>query len=218
MTKHVLVAALLAGLTIACLPILQGQEVVPAEPRQQAPRQQGIDPSDAVGAGDFYKASDLMGMSVQGSDGQVIGRVKDLLIDSRSEQVRYMLLDSGVAAQAGAEVSSDLLVVPAAVAEFNYFVDQPDQRFIRINFDRQRLTRAPRIPSVEIRGLRNPQWVVEVDQFYNVRARRAARPDLDRQTRERRQEIRQERRLNETTPQPSETDGQQPQSENNTGN
>jgi sporulation protein YlmC with PRC-barrel domain len=137
----------------------------------------GVQP-DAQGA-EFYRASELIGMTVHGADNQPIGQVKDLLIDGRTEQIRYLILDGGESLQVE---GGQLLVLPWIMAEPRLVADAPDQRFIMVDVDRQRLLEAPMLTTAQFRTLPDPALFARVDAFFEVDSldeRRTLRPGAD---------------------------------------
>lgn len=164
----------LAAMGAAVLALAAADAANAQAPRVRVGGEAGV---DVETGSDFYRASELVGMTVKDADGDSLGVVKDLLIDSRTEQVQYLLLEpSGIA-----ELREKIIVVPWTVAEAHY-VAVPDQRFITLHIARDRVLRAPAFAFTEFRTLRSPRWVTEVNQFFDVdiRERRGVlRPDLD---------------------------------------
>ena len=52
-------------------------------------------PADARDRSGVLKASDLVGMKVQGTDGKNLGTIKDLVIDQEDGAIQYAVLDFG---------------------------------------------------------------------------------------------------------------------------
>jgi sporulation protein YlmC with PRC-barrel domain len=52
-------------------------------------------PADARDKSGVLKASDLIGMKVQGTDGKNLGTIKDLVIDREDGEIQYAVLDFG---------------------------------------------------------------------------------------------------------------------------
>lgn len=81
---------------------------------------------------------DIRGWDLRGTDGDVIGSIKDLIVDPNIEKVRYLdvVLDSSLAS---AEDSERHLLIPIGMAR----VDEEDD-FVTVNgVDRGTLTRMP---------------------------------------------------------------------------
>ncbi|MBA3312227.1 MAG: PRC-barrel domain-containing protein [Planctomycetota bacterium] len=121
----------------------------------------------------FYRASEVIGTSVKGEDGQSMGRIEDLLIDGKSQQIRYFILSDGEKVDANAQTpaarsSSNVTVVPWSVAR-PQFGRGPDSRFVTVPFARQRLQQAPTYTWQEIQTAPT-RWAPDVDRFYNVPA------------------------------------------------
>lgn len=129
--------------------------------------------TDRERAAGFYRASELIGTSVRGDDGQSMGRIDDLLIDGQSQQIRYFILSDGEKVDANAQSpearsSSNVTVVPWSVAR-PQFGRTPDNRFVTVPFARQRLQQAPTYTWQEIQTAPT-RWAPDVDRFYNVPA------------------------------------------------
>ena len=117
----------------------------------------------------FYRVSEMLGMSVRSQDGRELGSIRDLVIDSRTQQVQYFVLSGGRTVEA----SSDLVVMPWAVAE-----PQFQERRVIVEVPAEGLQHAPVIPPQQLHGV---EWTTRVDRFYNVPQRhRVLRPDFDR--------------------------------------
>lgn len=128
--------------------------------------------SDEKEAG-FYRASEVIGTQVRGDDGKSLGRINDLLIDSKSQQIRYFILSDGdkvdanaTARTPSAQSSSNLTVVPWTVAR-PQFGRTPESRFVTVPFAQTRLQQAPTYTWQEIQTAPT-RWVPDVNRFYNV--------------------------------------------------
>ncbi|MBW3542303.1 MAG: PRC-barrel domain-containing protein [Planctomycetes bacterium] len=129
------------------------------------------------GDSQFYKASEIIGTTVKGQDGQALGRVKDLMIDARSEEVRYLILEGETALKA----EGKLFVMPWVVAEPHHGRTAAD-RYLTVGIERQRLMQAPTIGVTDFRSLNDVSWTTRVDTFYKAdadRRRKVLRPNLD---------------------------------------
>jgi sporulation protein YlmC with PRC-barrel domain len=91
MSKELLGAAsavaLLAGVAAA-------QDAGPgATPTPAAPTT--ATPAPAATAGEAVRAADMIGRSVQGSDGKPLGKVKDAVVDAQSGKIQKLVIASG---------------------------------------------------------------------------------------------------------------------------
>lgn len=121
----------------------------------------------------FFRASELIGTNVKGQNGQSLGQIQDLLIDRRSQQIRYFILGNGKTVNAqgndgNAQASSNVHVIPWSVAK-PQFADTRDNSFVTVPLEQQRLQQAP---TYTWQQLQQPQagWVNDVNRFYNVPA------------------------------------------------
>jgi sporulation protein YlmC with PRC-barrel domain len=131
----------------------------------------------------FYRASELIGTQVRGEDGQKMGRIEDLLVDGRNQQIKYFILSDGAKVDANAnpdartpaaQSNSNLTVVPWSVAK-PQFGRTPDSRFVTVPFAQQRLQQAPTYTWQEIQSAPTT-WAPAVDRFYNTPAGNVAVP------------------------------------------
>lgn len=155
-------ATAVAGAQAPPQPPADGVAPPPRSDRARADREAG-----------FYRASEILGTTVRGSDGQELGQVQDLLIEQRSQQIRYFILGQGEAVDA----QGSLTVVPWMAARPMF---QGDQRFIDVKLEQQRFREAPTFTWQEIQS--GPaQWSTRVDQFYGVSGRRGGvRGEIER--------------------------------------
>jgi sporulation protein YlmC with PRC-barrel domain len=123
----------------------------------------------------FYRASEVIGTQVKSDDGKSLGRINDLLIDGKSQQIRYFILSDGDKVDANANVrtpnaqsSSNLTVVPWSVAR-PQFTGARESRFVTVPFAQTRLQQAPTYTWQEIQSTPT-RWVPDINRFYNVPA------------------------------------------------
>src|SRR5262245_50289419 len=105
--------AIAVGLCLASMAKAQERVIRPGAAAQ----------ADADGDG-FFKASDLIGMKVQGSGNEELGTVQDMFIDARTNQIEYLILDTGVLADLGGKqpVIPWVLVEPHFVGDAHFLV------------------------------------------------------------------------------------------------
>lgn len=133
--------------------------------------------ADAQSTGAFYKASDLIGMEVHGQNNEDIGEVQDLLVDSATNEIEYLVLDTGVFA----DLDGKQPILPWAVVDVHAAADA-DEHYILVPLTEERIKTAPALNIAEVDLMRTATWINQVDTFYeaDINQRRTARPDLDR--------------------------------------
>jgi sporulation protein YlmC with PRC-barrel domain len=110
------------------------------------------------------RASELMETEIVVKDGQTLGKVADLIIDNRSGQVGYVVV----------ETDNEYRAIPwKTLALQQGEGDQPDERYFAIDMDRDQFVQAPAIPQAQYRTYSRAQWntyIPGVVKFYgNVR-------------------------------------------------
>lgn len=173
--RYLLGFGVMAGLVACQLALAQNQRIqiqerqaVPANPQGQA---------DPDGDG-FYRASELIGTTVHDHQKQALGQIKDLVIDARTDMVLYAVVDFNRIA----EIRQKLIVVPWPVMTVQ-FGPAVTEHFVIIDVPRQRLLQAPAFTAVQLRDLRRPVWMTEVNTFFDFHPEqhfRAFRPGFDR--------------------------------------
>jgi sporulation protein YlmC with PRC-barrel domain len=133
--------------------------------------------ADAQSAGGFYKASDLIGMEVHGQNNEDIGEVQDLLVDSATNEIEYLVLDTGLFA----DLDGKQPILPWGVVDVHAAADA-DEHYILVPLTEERIKTAPALNIAEVDLMRSATWIDQVDTFYeaDINQRRTARPDLDR--------------------------------------
>lgn len=141
-------------------------------------------PGDGPGQGDsqdegFYRASEILGSTVQGEGGKELGQIQDLLIDRKSQRITHFILnddasnsqpvrsrnrsDNPPAREVDAQ--SSVRVVPWSVARTQYNGPQP---IVTVPFAPQRFQQAPTYTWQEIQAGPQGGWVNDVNRFYGV--------------------------------------------------
>lgn len=172
-TGRVLLSAALIGLLLPN--IVHAQKQLPPE-RIIKP---GVaQPDDADGDG-FFKASDLIGMKVQGTGEADLGTVQDLFIDSRTNQVEFLVLDTGILADLGGKQP----VIPWVLVE-PHIVGATDGQFLMVPLTAARIRTAPTVVTSKVQTARSATWVDQVNRFYadDLKQRKVSRPDIDSKT------------------------------------
>ena len=133
--------------------------------------------ADAQSTGSFYRASDLIGMKVHGQNNEDIGKVEDLLVDSTTNEIEYLVIDTGLFAN----LDGRHPILPWAIVDVHRQADD-DGHFIMTPLTEERIKTAPNLKVADIQLMRSADWIRQVDTFYeaDLNQRRTARPDLDR--------------------------------------
>lgn len=148
---------------------------IPAGAQERVVDRDAVVP-DGPADGGFYKASDLIGMDVKGNDNEDLGEIQDLFIARGTNEVEYLILDTGVFADLGGKQP----ILPWSIVTL-----QPGDAntfFIHVPLTQQRIRTAPTVMLTDIDLVNNQTWVTQVNEFYatELNDRRVSRPDLDR--------------------------------------
>lgn len=151
-----------------------GEETVPARPGDGPQRRGG-------GETGFYRASELIGTSVRGEEGQELGKIEDLLIERRNQRISHFIL-GGQGAAANAQegaAQGNVRVVPWSVAQPRI---SGEERAVTIPMAAQRFQEAPTYTWQEIQAGPRGAWYNDVNTFYGVqpRTRGAGRVEVER--------------------------------------
>jgi len=127
--------------------------------------------------GGFFKGSSIIGMEVRGTDNQDLGEVQDILVDRDSNEIRYIILDTGVLA----DLDGKQPIIPWKLADMKAGAEA-DTHFLSVPLSQDRIKTAPTLVMTNADLTTTPTWVTKVDDFYGeeLKERRVSRPDLDR--------------------------------------
>jgi sporulation protein YlmC with PRC-barrel domain len=100
------------------------------------------------------KASGLLGMEVRNQNGDRLGYIKDLVIDWRTEQVSYAVLNT--APKILPAIDQKLLAVPLAA-----LVPSADQKHLVLNADKSKVQAAQGFDRDHWPSVSNPSWGAE---------------------------------------------------------
>jgi sporulation protein YlmC with PRC-barrel domain len=100
------------------------------------------------------KASSLLGMKVRNQNNQYLGRIKDLVIDWKTEQVSYAVLKTGGSPPFGQ--GGKLLAVPLTA-----LTTSTDQKQLILNADKSKVETAMGFDSANWPSVSNPSWGAE---------------------------------------------------------
>lgn len=117
------------------------------------------DDRGAVGMGLIRKASDVIGANVENAEGENLGEIEDLAVDSRTGQIRYAVLSFG----GFLGIGDKLFAVP-----WTAFTKQDENTFV-LHTGKDRLENAPGFEKDKWPNMASQQWGSEVHAFYNVR-------------------------------------------------
>ena len=115
-------------------------------------------PADARDKSGVLKASDLIGMKVQGTDGKNLGDIKDLVIDRDDGEIQYAVLDFG----GFAGIGDKYFAVPWEALHFQ------DNKKIALDLHKKDLKDAPGFDKNNWPDLSDQQVVIY--DFYEVPA------------------------------------------------
>lgn len=151
---------------VACMAVLLGGTMLALAAEPSAGQNQSAAPSPAG----IIQDSTLIGTTVLDLKGQNLGRIKDILLDSRTGQASFVLLDVEIPRTGHA-----LLVVPFAALRVS--LTPSDHRLsVVLDLRPDQMRTAPQTPSAQSQILQNPQFLEQARNFYQVRTYTAARP------------------------------------------
>jgi sporulation protein YlmC with PRC-barrel domain len=149
-------SVLFAGIVLAADPPRANIEVRKPATEQAAPQ------SDVDHAG-TVRASEMLGMELVLQDGNSSGKIADLVIDSRSGQISYLVI----------ETDGTFRAIPYKTVTMDGG-EQPADRYAVLGVEQSRFLEAPSIPQAEWRTYTPVQWQTyapTVNEFYtDVRA------------------------------------------------
>lgn len=110
-------------------------------------------PADAVPPQEFNKASGILGMDVQNSQGEHLGHIKDIVFDLHNQHISYAVMTTASKAM---PINEKLLAVP-----LNAFTVSADQKHLVLNADKQKVEAAAGFTSKDWPNVGNPAWGAE---------------------------------------------------------
>ena len=116
-------------------------------------------PADARDRSGVLKASDLVGMKVQGTDGKNLGTIKDLVIDQEDGAIQYAVLDFG----GFAGIGDKYFAVPWDALH----LDQANQQ-VALDLHKRDLKDAPGFDKNNWPNFNDDQQQVMIYEFYEV--------------------------------------------------
>jgi sporulation protein YlmC with PRC-barrel domain len=107
----------------------------------------------------LFRASELIGMNVNGSANDTIGEIKDIAIDPRCACARFAVLSSGGVMGVG----DTLAIVPLKALRIDH-----QNKTASLNIDKTRLEQAPKFTDEDWGRLTDKNWTTTVYQYYKV--------------------------------------------------
>lgn len=105
-----------------------------------------------------HRASNLIGSSVINQQGENLGKISDLVIDSQNDRVTYVILSES--RMLG--LSGKLIPVPVNALTIK------DEKTAVINISKQKLATAPSFEKGNWPDMTNRQWSEDTHRFYGV--------------------------------------------------
>ena len=114
------------------------------------------------------KASQLIGMKVEGTDGKTLGDIKDLVVDPDDGSIDYAVLDFGGLAGIG----DKYFAVPWQTLQFAH-----DKKKLLIDLTKKELKDAPGFDKKNWPDLSGRQQVLTIYQYYDIPMPEGKTPD-----------------------------------------
>jgi hypothetical protein len=159
--------------------------VQPAQPNQVPSQPAPGDPAQATAiqggsvqtgqippanSAQIIRGSQIVGLSIMDPQSQKLGVIKEILIDSQTGRVAYVLL-----ASEGSDANAEWVVVPFEALQMSGNGANQQQYFI-LNIQAAQLRTAPHIRSEAWESVRDPRFMGQIQQFYRATERTARRP------------------------------------------
>jgi len=173
-------------------PRYQQPAVQPAQPNQVPGQPAPGDPAQATGvtvggaaiqgggvqtgqippanSAQIIRGSQIAGLSIMDPRSQKLGVIKEILIDSQTGRVAYVLL-----ALEGSDANAEWTVVPFEALQMSGNGQNQQQYFV-LNIQADQLRNAPHIRSDAWESVRDPKFMGQVQQFYRGTQWTARRP------------------------------------------
>jgi sporulation protein YlmC with PRC-barrel domain len=185
MKTHILATATvcLLGTTVLFLaPSSEAQQSTTNRPArdntaQQPARTSGVEIGvlDEHTSGSTIRASQLMGMNIENSQGEGVGEVNDLVIDGNSGQVRYVAVTYG----GFLGVGDKLFAVPFEAFKVRQQAGDADDYVLTLNVTQQQLEGAQGFDQESWPNFADRNFTQELDRRYGI-DRRAQQQDRPR--------------------------------------
>jgi len=127
-------------------------------------------PAAIQGSAGVIEISSLLGTTVLSSQGEKLGSIKDVVLDSQDGQATFVVVDAQAAG-----TGHSMLVVPYPALRLGF--NAVDNRsFTVLNLRLDQIAAAPQIRNDQWQLLGNPYFMTQAREFYQVRTYTAARP------------------------------------------
>jgi hypothetical protein len=127
-------------------------------------------PPAAQGSAGIIQNSTLMGTTVLDPQNRKLGQIKDVLLDSRTGQATFVVLDTEIPGSGHA-----MLVVPYPALRLSISPSDHRQTVV-LDLRPDQVRSAPQIQNNQWQMLQNPQFLQQARDFYQIRTYSAARP------------------------------------------
>jgi sporulation protein YlmC with PRC-barrel domain len=155
--RHGLVTLLTCGLAFGTAGLAMSQDVEVKVPAR----------SSDEGSGSVYNASEVIGMTIKNDKNEEVGTIKDLVIDAKTGEVLYAVMDLGEYV----DVQNKVFVMPWTVLRPN-FGPNP---YVTLGVPRTVLTQAPNWTLTDFRRARYATWAPQVNRYYSSHVRTGIR-------------------------------------------
>ena len=136
-------------------PKSDGQGMQPGEMPAHSSHQMGTEAKSSEGTPTrVNKASGILGMAVRNQSDEHLGRIKDLVIDWKSEGVSYAVISTASRGLFG--MGGKLLAVP-----LNALTASADQKYLILNADKSKVEAAMGFDTANWPSVSNPSWGAE---------------------------------------------------------
>ncbi|RPI35349.1 MAG: PRC-barrel domain containing protein [Nitrospiraceae bacterium] len=114
--------------------------------------------ADMMKGKSFIKGSKLMDADVENRQGEKLGKISDLVFDSRDNRVTFAVLSHGGVLGIG----DKLIAVPITALTFK------DEDTVILDINKDKLAAAPNFESSKWPDMSNRQWIDETYRYYGI--------------------------------------------------
>ncbi|MEX2121616.1 MAG: PRC-barrel domain-containing protein [Pirellulales bacterium] len=123
-----------------------------------------------------HRASKVVDMEARSGDGEQLGKIDDLVVDTKSGKLRYAALSFG----GFLGVGDKLFAIPWEAFKIGYDPDDDKYYLTVLDLTEEQLKNAPGFDKDRWPDFADPQWSVDIDEYYKSDAEKrplgAARP------------------------------------------
>ncbi len=127
-------------------------------------------PSVMEGPAGIIRTSTLVGTTVLDPQNQALGRIKDVLLDAQTGRASFVVLDAEAT-----HASHAMLVVPYDALRVGSYPAQ-HRLWVVLDLRPDQVRVAPQISNNQWQMLKNPRFLEQARDFYQIRMYTAARP------------------------------------------